>query len=129
MLCLKLPTNRFIALDTLLKPLLEEILMLEEDDNEVKLVKNDPLKDLRVVYVKSCIITPSRILYKLPQPVVSNRVLRNFHVDNFLCVRIRDENLDKLNKSSFLGKMEEIYGNIEKILLNGICLKFLLHMV
>ncbi len=119
MLCFKLPANRFVALDTLLKPLLAEILTIKDED-ELKLVKKDQLMGLKIVNVKSCVITPSRILYKLPQPIVSNRVLRHFNVDNFLCVRIRDENLEKLNKSSFFGKMEELYDNIRNNLLDGL---------
>ena len=117
MLCLKLPASRFLKFDTIMKPIYMEMLQLDE---ELQLEKKGLLKDLIVLNVKSCIITPSRIIFQLPTPIVSNRVLRAFNSENFICVRIRDENLEKLNKSAFSGKMTEIYANIRNILFSGI---------
>ncbi len=102
---IKLQTNnRFLSLDTILKPILIQILMIDD----IELDKMNGLKYYKIQYIKHAVLTPSRIIYYLPEPNVSNRVLREYNPQNFLCLRIRDENLRKLNMSQNY-TMSEIY--------------------
>ena len=116
-LCRVLETNRFCSLEKSIKPILSEMIMFEKN-SELE-TKNKP-SDKNIMFVKHCIITPSRIIYYLPEQILSNRVLRQFGSENFLCVRIRDENLNKLNTSPVYSNMKVIYEKIKNILIDGI---------
>ena len=115
-LCLKLQQNRFISLDKHLTTILAE--MLEHTDLELE--NKNILKNYKILSIKHAILTPSRVIYYLPEPNVSNRVLRQFKHENFLCVRIRGENLLKLNMSQNFADMKEIYAVINRVLSDGI---------
>ena len=87
---------------------------------ELELGQMNQLKNYKILNIKHAIITPSRVIYYFPEPNVSNRVLRQFDYQNFLCVRIRGENFQKLNMGQNYADMKEVYQDICKVLCAGI---------
>jgi hypothetical protein len=115
-LCSKLRSKRFLSLEKLVKSIIEQMYKY----GELEFEKMNDLKNYKVLNTKHAIITPSRVIYYMPEPNVSNRVLRQFNHENFLCVRMRGENLQKLNMSQNFSDMKEIYENMFRLLCNGI---------
>jgi hypothetical protein len=115
-LCLKLRSNRFLSLDKLVKNILREMYKY----GELELGQMNDLKKYKILNIKHAIITPSRVIYYFPEPNVSNRVLREFDYRNFLCVRIRGENFQKLNMGQNYANMKQVYQDINKVLCAGI---------
>ena len=115
-LCLKLRSNRFVSIDKLVEMILKEMYEYGETD----LAQMNELRNYKIQNIKHAIITPSRVIYYFPEPNVTNRVLRKFKHENFLCVRIRNDDLQKLNRSQNYTDMKEIYEEIYKKLCAGI---------
>jgi RNA-dependent RNA polymerase len=74
-------------------------------------------KNMKLVYIKRAIITPTRVVYYFKQASFSNRVTRQFGQDTFLRVNFRDEDMRKLNQSRDFSDMSALYQRI------GVCLK------
>ncbi|XP_035683931.1 uncharacterized protein LOC118420943 [Branchiostoma floridae] len=48
------------------------------------------------VYARKVVVTPTQMLFLKPEPIVENRVVREYGVDNFIRVAFRDEDFSKL---------------------------------
>ncbi|CAH1261858.1 Hypp2472 [Branchiostoma lanceolatum] len=48
------------------------------------------------VYARKVVVTPTQMLFLKPEPIVENRVVREYGVDNFMRVAFRDEDFNKL---------------------------------
>ncbi|KAI8486629.1 hypothetical protein Bbelb_356040 [Branchiostoma belcheri] len=55
----------------------------------------DDLPD-HYVYARKVVVTPTQMLFLKPEPIVENRVVREYGVDNFIRVAFRDEDFNKL---------------------------------
>ena len=64
------------------------------------------------------VFTPTREIY-FPQEVMEkNRVLRDFHQLDFICLQIRDEDFSRL--AGHAGNIEEILLRLKRLLKNGL---------
>eukprot|EP01083_Nonionella_stella_P122568 368870_1 len=72
------------------------------------------LEDDTFGFIKVVTMTPSRIIYQNAQYMLLNRTVRHFGTDNFVLLRFRDENFEKMD-----GNHEKILQKIKSILLNG----------
>uniref|UniRef100_A0A7N0V1N8 RNA-dependent RNA polymerase n=1 Tax=Kalanchoe fedtschenkoi TaxID=63787 RepID=A0A7N0V1N8_KALFE len=95
-----------------------------------------PLKTVAIslnaglVYVRRVQITPTKVYFCGPDPIVSNRVLRHYQnaIDNFLRVSFVDEDLDKLYSTALTGRttkgtkgsFNRIYERLICVLKNGL---------
>ena len=64
--------------------------------------------------VRFVTITPSRIIYQLPQYMLLNRVLRHFGTKDFVLIRFRDETLTTIN-----GQNDQLLRDRVKVVLNN----------
>lgn len=72
------------------------------------------------VFVRSLVITPTRIIYYHSRKMAGNRLLRFFDSESFLRVHFRDENLGKISHSkSTKASLDSIYARIKIILKDG----------
>ncbi len=72
------------------------------------------------VLVRRVTVCPSRIIFHFPEPNSSNRVIREYGKVNFIRVRFRDEDLNKLNMSQRVSDMGKLYARIWTFLLSGL---------
>jgi hypothetical protein len=72
------------------------------------------------VLVRRVTVCPSRIIFHFPEPNSSNRVIRKYGEENFIRVRFRDEDLNKLNMSQRFSDMGKLYAKIWTFLLDGL---------
>ena len=78
--------------------------------------------DQYTVFVRRATVCPSRIVYHFPEPNFSNRVTRMYGEENFMRVRFRDEDFNKLNMSQNFSSMEHLYERILRFLMGGLYL-------
>lgn len=127
-LILRLESNRFTCVDKLSKTILDEMSKINilnyVNDEELKVIlpnkSSENSTDRKLYLIKRAIITPTRVIYYQPELNVANRVLRKFGSDNFLRVRIRDEDLRKLNMSKNFTDMQLIYEKLNNTFVQGI---------
>ena len=114
-LCIRLGSYRFLSLDKLAETIKSQMRL--DKINELNQNKNK-----NILNIKNAIITPTRVIYYVPVPNVTNRVLRKFNHENFLRVRIRSDDFAKLNRSCDFTDMKTIYDDISRKLREGIML-------
>ena len=71
-LTLCLPSSRFIDINKLLDKLIKNDLSIEIPLNS------------QILMIKRLTVTPSRIIFHLPEPCFGNRVVRQFKSDHFI---------------------------------------------
>ena len=76
--------------------------------------------DARICLIKRATVTPTRVIFHFPEAFVSNRVIRNFNSEHFMCLHFVDEDLKKLNQSQNFSDMSTIYMRISSLLKSGI---------
>jgi RNA-dependent RNA polymerase len=64
------------------------------------------------------IFTPTREIFFPHEVMEKNRVLRDFHQLDFLCLQIRDEDLSRF--AGHAGKIGEILTRLKQLLKNGV---------
>lgn len=118
----KLKSCRFASIDGIMQEIMNKIVRLSVNKhliakNEVVEFKLGNEKPQNAFLVKYAVITPTRIIYYLPELSVGNRILRQFGCENFLRVRIRDEDIRKLIN---LPSMDTVYARVKDLISNGI---------
>ena len=68
--------------------------------------------------IKRAVITPTRLLLYPPEIMMKNRVLRQYDMESFLCVSVRDEDLSKL--SAGRGSLDPVLDSINRVLDEGL---------
>ena len=95
------------------KTILEHLLETSQTLGRRKLVVPD-----NCVLIPRMVFTPTREIY-FPQEVMEkNRVLRDFHQLDFICLQIRDEDFSRL--AGHAGNIEEILLRLKRLLKNGL---------
>ena len=89
-----------------------------EDSSLLESVMINLEKD--IVLIRRITVFPSRIIFHFPTPSCSNRVCRKFGEENFIRVKFRDEDSNKLNMSHNFSNMSKLYSRIEIFLKNGL---------
>ena len=87
------------------------------DQNEIANKKIEPT-DKKFCFVKKIEITPTRFIFKKPQFMLGNRIVRKHDANNFVIVSFRDENSKQI--PTLFEDCENIIDRIKKIIQNGI---------
>lgn len=70
--------------------------------------------------VRSAIITPLSIVYDFPRMSCTNRVLREFDIDKFLRIALREETMKDKVKQDTSRRLDNVYGFYRDLLRNGV---------
>ena len=70
------------------------------------------------VLIPRMVFTPTREIYFPHEVMEKNRVLRDFHQLDFLCLQIRDEDFSRL--AGHAGKIGDILTRLKQLLINGV---------
>ena len=108
-IALLLDDNYFVNPETTLDYLLETLHTLGR--RKIVMPQNCEL-------IPRMVFTPSREVYFPHEVMEKNRVLRDFHQLDFLCLQIRDEDFSRL--AGFAGSIDEILKRLKQLLINGV---------
>ncbi|XP_001631543.2 uncharacterized protein LOC5511133 isoform X2 [Nematostella vectensis] len=69
-------------------------------------------------YLKRLILTPTRLIFRPPEIMQKNRVLRNYNPGDFLCVNIRDEDFSRVTSTS--ANLSPVLNHLKEVMDQGI---------
>ena len=72
--------------------------------------------DSKIVLIRRCTVTPSRVIFHFEEPNFSNRITRHYGADRFIRVRFREEDFKKLNMTHTFSSMKPLYKRIYDLL-------------